>query len=140
MLNYESARKLLPYANTPNYAGIENGRFAALPGRRPPRNGFRHHSLFSFILPHMEEQAVYDQIDFAYDWSDTVTTTKKGIKNFTAFAKDIDTFLCPSTENRPNMYTTDYNVIARIDQTEYCGKIDNTAACENVRSKNCSAC
>ena len=81
----------------------------------------------------MEEQATYDQIDFKFHWFDTTTTTSKGIKNFTAFNKDIDTLLCPSTENRPNTYTTDYNVMTRIDQDSYCaatasGGVDAGAA------------
>jgi prepilin-type N-terminal cleavage/methylation domain-containing protein/prepilin-type processing-associated H-X9-DG protein len=128
-LNYESARKLLPYANTPNLTqALKTGACAGAAGAAVASNGMRHHAIFSFILPYMEEQAVYDQIDFKYDWSDTATTTSKGIKNFTAFARDIDGFLCPSTENRPATFTTDYNVISRIDQTEYCSKIDATAA------------
>lgn len=129
VLNYESARKLLPYANTPNVTpAMRTGACAGTTGTAVVSNGFRHHSIFSFILPYMEEQAVYDQIDFNYDWSDTVTNTKKGIKNFTAFQKDIDTFICPSTENRPNTYTTDYNVITRIDQPQYCSQIDASLA------------
>src|SRR3954468_471547 len=101
-LNYESARKLLPYANTPNYTpATPTGACAGAAGTATTTNGLKKHSVFSFILPYMEEQAVYDQIDFGYDWCDTTTTTKKGIKNFTAFARDIDVLLCPSTENRP---------------------------------------
>jgi prepilin-type N-terminal cleavage/methylation domain-containing protein/prepilin-type processing-associated H-X9-DG protein len=128
-LNYESARKLLPYGNTPNLTvALKTGGCAGAAGAAVASNGLKHHALFSFILPYMEEQAIYDQIDFKYDWFDTATTTSKGIKNFTAFAKDIDVLLCPSTENRPNTFTTDYNFISRIDQAEYCSKIDATAA------------
>src|SRR4029079_16471662 len=90
VLNYESARKVLPYANTPNYQlALKTGACNGTAGGPVAPNGFKHHSLFTFILPYMEEQAVYDQIDFKYDWFDTTTTTSKGIKNFTAFAKDI---------------------------------------------------
>jgi prepilin-type N-terminal cleavage/methylation domain-containing protein/prepilin-type processing-associated H-X9-DG protein len=129
VLNYESARKLLPYANTPNLTtALKTGGCAGAAGTPVATNGRAHHAVFSFILPYMEEQAVYDQIDFNYDWSNATTTTSKGIKNNTAFAKDIDVFLCPSTENRPSTFTTDYNVISRIDQDEYCSKVDGTAA------------
>jgi prepilin-type N-terminal cleavage/methylation domain-containing protein/prepilin-type processing-associated H-X9-DG protein len=128
VLNYESAKKLLPYANTPNLTqALKTGACAGAAGSAVATNGLRHHSLFSYILPYIEEQAVYDQIDFHFDWSDATTTTSKGIKNNTAFTKDIDVFMCPSTENRPNTYTTDYNVISRIDQAEYCSKVDATA-------------
>jgi prepilin-type processing-associated H-X9-DG protein len=111
------------------------GACAGAAGPTVATNGLAHHALFSFILPYMEEQAVYDQIDFGYNWSDTATTTKKGIKNFTAFAKDLETLICPSTENRPNTFTTDYNVITRIDQAEYCSKVDPTAAAKRSVEK-----
>jgi prepilin-type processing-associated H-X9-DG protein len=131
-LNYESGRKVLPYANTPNLTpALKTGACAGGPGTTVASNGFRHHAIFSYLLPYMEEQAVYDQIDFNYDWSDATNNTNIGIKNNTAFAKDIDTLLCPSTEARPNTYTTDYNVITRIDQAEYCNAtrgVDATAA------------
>src|SRR3954447_15378891 len=76
VLNYESGKKLLPYAVTPNYSPTTPLKIGACAGTAGPAvssNGLRHHSVFSFILPFMEEQAVYDQIDFKYDWSDTVT-------------------------------------------------------------------
>jgi prepilin-type N-terminal cleavage/methylation domain-containing protein/prepilin-type processing-associated H-X9-DG protein len=128
VLNYESARKVLPYGSTPNYIGA--WKMGACPGvasTPPGSNGLRHHSLFSFILPYIEEQAVYDQIKFNFDWSDTAINTSTGKKYVDAFSRDIDSFLCPSTENRPNMFTTDYNFISRIDQDEYCSKVDATA-------------
>src|SRR6185436_16025123 len=109
------------YANTPNLTlALKTGACPGAAGTAVASNGLKHHSLFSFILPYMEEQAVYDQIDFKYDWFDATTTTSKGIKNIGAFSKDIDVLMCPSTENRPNTYTADYNVISRIDQDEYC--------------------
>jgi prepilin-type processing-associated H-X9-DG protein len=90
--------------------------------------------LFTFILPYIEEQSVYDQIDFKFDWFDKTTITSKGIKNNAAFAKDIDSFLCPSTENRPGMFTTDYNFISRIDQDTYCTEIENKNLAQSKRS------
>src|SRR6478752_6526347 len=60
-LNYESARKLLPYANTPNLTpALKVGACAGAAGPTVATNGLAHHALFSFILPYMEEQAVYD--------------------------------------------------------------------------------
>src|SRR4029079_10762103 len=111
-LNYESARKVLPYWNTPNLTrALKVATCNGAAGVAVASNNLLHHSLFTFILPYMEEQAVYDQIDFGFNWYDGTTKTKKGIFNKDAFAKDIDVLICPSTENRPNTYTTDYNVI-----------------------------
>jgi prepilin-type N-terminal cleavage/methylation domain-containing protein/prepilin-type processing-associated H-X9-DG protein len=129
VLNYESARKVLPYANTPNLTQpLKTGACAGAAGSAVASNGLRHHSIFSFILPYIEEQAVYDQIKFNFDWFDTAVNSSTGKKYVDAFSRDIDTFVCPSTENRPNTFTADYNVISRIDQTEYCSKIDATVA------------
>jgi prepilin-type N-terminal cleavage/methylation domain-containing protein/prepilin-type processing-associated H-X9-DG protein len=130
VLNYESSRKVLPYANTPNLTvALKTGPCNGSAGTTVGSNGLKHHTVFSFILPYVEQQAIYDQIDFKLDWFDT-TTNAKGTKNLTAVAKDIEDFLCPSTEARPATFTTDYNVISRIDQDEYCNAtrgIDPTA-------------
>ena len=130
-LNYESARKLLPYGSTPNYTGAwKTGACPGVASTPGAPNGLRHHSLFAFILPYMEEQAVYDQIDFKLDWYDAVTVNSHNTKNNLAFARDIDVLLCPSTENRPSTFTTDYNFISRIDQDSYCAAgtgVDATA-------------
>ena len=96
-------------------------------GTAVPSNGLKHHSFLSFILPYIEQQAIYDQIDFKFDWCDHTTKTSKGIYNIDAVSKDIDDFLCPSTESRPSTYTTDYNIIERIDQDLYCSQIDGAA-------------
>src|SRR3954454_23481252 len=56
-LNYESARKWLPYANTPNLTqALKTGACAGVAGSAGASNGLRHHAIFSFILPYMEEQ------------------------------------------------------------------------------------
>jgi prepilin-type N-terminal cleavage/methylation domain-containing protein/prepilin-type processing-associated H-X9-DG protein len=128
VLNYESARKVLPYANTPNYtAAWKMGLCAGSAGAAVPSNNLAHHTLFSYILPYIEQQAVYDQIDFNLNW-DNNTTNSKGFVNRAVTAKDIDDFICPSVENRPGTYTTDYNFISRIDQDDYCSAVDPTAS------------
>src|SRR4029078_10604342 len=69
VLNYQSARKLLPYTSTPNLTlAVKTGACNGAAGTAVSTNGLKHHSVFSFILPYMEQQAVYDQIDFKYDW------------------------------------------------------------------------
>jgi len=127
-LNYESGRKVLPYANTPNFTlPLKTGSCTTNTPITAVTNSLAHHSLFSFILPYMEEQSVYDQIDFTLNW-DSTAANKKGTTNLAATSRDLEVFLCPSTENRPSTFTTDYNFITRIGPDEYCGKIDATAA------------
>jgi prepilin-type processing-associated H-X9-DG protein len=93
----------------------------------PPSNGLTHHSFFTFILPYIEETAVYDQIDQKLDWSNNVTTNARGVLNSVATAKDLEEFLCPSTEGRPGAYTTDYSIISTIDPAKYCSLLDANA-------------
>src|SRR5436853_7463027 len=48
VLNFESARKVLPYANTPNLTtALKTGSCAApVAGTAPSSNGLKHHSVF----------------------------------------------------------------------------------------------
>src|ERR1700750_1111529 len=64
ILNYESARKVLPLAYTPNYTG--NQDYGACSGSsnpstfiNNPSNNLKIHSILTFILPFMEEQSLY---------------------------------------------------------------------------------
>ncbi len=122
VLNYESAKKTLPLAYTPNYTataflqGPCNGTTAPIPAP----TGLAHHSFFTFILPYIEESALYDQIDQKIDWFNSTTVNSRGAFNNTVVAKDLDGLLCPSTENRPGSYTTDYSFISSIDGNKYC--------------------
>jgi len=127
ILNFESARKVLPYANTPNFTpALKTGACAGVAGTAVAGNGLTHHTLFTYILPYIENQAIYDQIDRTKNWDDDVTNSK-GYINLKVTAQDVPDFLCPSAESRPGMAATDYNMISRIDQAEYCSKIDASA-------------
>jgi prepilin-type N-terminal cleavage/methylation domain-containing protein/prepilin-type processing-associated H-X9-DG protein len=134
MLNYESSKKVMPLSNTPNYSGPQKAGSCPGTATTIASNNLPHHTFFSYILPYIEQQAVYDQIGFDKSWDDT-TTNKKNTKNRDVTAVDIPDFICPSTENRPSTYTTDYNVIARIDPDEYCTKVDGTAKSKRVTDK-----
>ena len=83
-LNYESARRSFPPAHidTP-----------------------RRHSGFAFILPYMEEQAIYDQYDFKQHWS--------AVANRPATQTTIPTFVCPSVGEAREWFT-DYAICSRM--------------------------
>jgi len=140
ILNYESARKQLPLAYTPNYTGaIGKG---ACPGANTPGNAdnFKpHHFVLTFILPYLEQQALYDQIDttecsrtgtapninphpdpIEADWNCKVLSPIKKTINNEVVKVDIPDFLCPTAESRPGKYTTDYYTIVDIQDTAYC--------------------
>src|SRR6188768_4106472 len=64
MLNYESARKQLPLAYTPNYTGpIGKGTCPGLNTAGNSQNFKPHHFVLTFILPYIENQQIFDQID-----------------------------------------------------------------------------
>ena len=123
-LNYESARKSLPFANTPNNTLNQKTGACAGTTLTVTSTGAVHHSFFTFILPYMEEGAVYDQIDLTKNWFDT-TNNSHGTTNLLATSRDLDELLCPSAEGRPGSYTTDYMVISDIDEGNYCTLINN---------------
>ncbi|MFO0790242.1 MAG: DUF1559 domain-containing protein [Pirellulales bacterium] len=136
MLNYESARKMLPLAYTPNYCGPSATiGVGPCPGRNTPGNACNNkpkHFVLTFILPYLEYQSLYDQIDtvsstaatppatMTADWNATVQSPVKRTINNDVVKVDIPDFICPSTENRPLKYTTDYYTIVDIQDAPYC--------------------
>ena len=104
MLNYESSQKSLPLAYTPNYTGTSKIGSCAnqSDSAKPTANNLKHSFLLSFLLPYIEQQALYDRIDFTMDWNSNIKSTKKGVKNIDTMLTDIPDYLCPSTESRPH--------------------------------------
>ncbi len=138
VLNYESAKKVLPVANTPNNItpqpyGVCSGSSAPSTTTTPTSNGLAHHSFFTFILPYIEQQALYDQIDLKRNWDDTTVNAKSTV-NRTVTARDIDDILCPTAESRPSSFTTDYNVITNIAASAYCSQIEGANLAKSKRS------
>jgi prepilin-type N-terminal cleavage/methylation domain-containing protein len=84
VLNFESARRVFPPAHV------------ELP---------RRHSGFAFILPYMEEQAIYDLYDFNQHWS--------AVANRPATRTTIATFVCPSVGETREWFT-DYAICSRM--------------------------
>jgi prepilin-type N-terminal cleavage/methylation domain-containing protein/prepilin-type processing-associated H-X9-DG protein len=127
LLNFESSRKVLPYAITPNdtKTATKTGLCAGTAVALPPTNGLMHHTAMTFILPYLENQTVYDQMDRKLNWYDT-TNNAKGYKNITVAGADLQEYLCPSAEGRPGTFTTDYIPIIDIDAARYCADADTT--------------
>jgi prepilin-type N-terminal cleavage/methylation domain-containing protein/prepilin-type processing-associated H-X9-DG protein len=133
VLNFESARKVLPVSNTPNISAAQFSGPCPGTSATVQSNGLAHHSFFTFILPYVEQQSLYDQIDLKKNWDDT-TTNAKGTVNRTVTAKDVEDFLCPTAEGRPGSYTTDYNVIIDIAENVYCTQIEGAGIAKSKRS------
>jgi prepilin-type N-terminal cleavage/methylation domain-containing protein/prepilin-type processing-associated H-X9-DG protein len=134
VLNYESARKTLPLAYTPSYTGGQaSGACGSSGTYNNAPNNMESHFVLSFILPYMEQQAIYDRIDFKRDWYDTTNPNSKGYVNRDAASVDIPDFLCPSTDDRPGTFTTDYFVIVDINDANYCNDVEGGAKLTNQK-------
>jgi prepilin-type processing-associated H-X9-DG protein len=138
ILNYESSKKELPLAYTPNFTGAQlkgpcgaSGAGTVFANRN---NGLKNHFVLTFILPYLEQQPLFDRIDLEKDWYDT-TVNSKGAKNREVTAVDIPDYLCPSAETRPGTYTTDYTTIIDIWDEDYCQYIEGLNLARNQRSR-----
>jgi prepilin-type N-terminal cleavage/methylation domain-containing protein/prepilin-type processing-associated H-X9-DG protein len=141
MLNYESARKQLPLAYTPNYTGaIFRGPCPGTSSTGNQTNGKPRHFVLTFILPYLEQQPLADQIDisttspFPTHWNSTVVSPRTNKRNNDAVKVDIEDYVCPSAEPRPNKYTTDYYTIADINEGRYCSDIEAVGLARSKRS------
>lgn len=134
ILNYETAKKKLPLAYTPNWPGRPYvgpcSQRKQINGN--PDNKLAEHFVLTFILPYIEEQSTCDRIDQSLAWYSTDTTKHKlKIRNYDATAVDIAGFLCPSAPSRPSAYTTDYTVLIKVSDSDYCNDIEGGARLTN---------
>jgi hypothetical protein len=136
ILNYESTKRELPLAFTPNYGGDQNKgpcnastKFQNLP------NGLKRHFVLTFILPYLEQQPLYDRIDLDQHWNSTTLSTTKNTKNIEVVNTDIPDFICPSAPSRPRTFTTDYITLVDINDTDYCTYIEGTGLARSKRTQ-----
>jgi prepilin-type N-terminal cleavage/methylation domain-containing protein/prepilin-type processing-associated H-X9-DG protein len=124
VLNYENANRVLPLAYTPNFTGGPYSGSCPLGPAGPavPLNNLKAHNVLSFILPYIEQKALYDQIDFKSNWSSTIPNTAGGhaVANATVTNVDIPDFLCPTAPIRPSAAASDYALCTFIKEDNYC--------------------
>lgn len=129
VLSYDTTRGSLPLAYSPNDTGdklIGNCVGNKVPKTKKPgapTNKLKKHFLLSFILPYLEEQKLYDSINFSLDWDASPATST-----------DINTFLCPSADTRKKAYATDYTVLININPMNYCRSIEAAGLASKNRS------
>ncbi len=135
ILNFESAKRQLPLAYTPNYSGSQNkGPCNGFSSYSVPTNGKQDHFLLTFLLPYLEQQPLYDQIDQKRDWYESTVNPSTGKSNRDTVKVDVPDFLCPSTDARPNTYTTDYYTMVDIADSNYCSVVEGTGLTKTKRS------
>lgn len=118
ILNYESTKKALPLAYTPNYTG--SNRTGTCPGTSVsgnPANGLPSQYILTFILPYMEQQPLYDQIDLKKNWN-SITPPAPAAANNRVTQVEIPDYQCPSAPTRPGKYAADYLTLVDIPDTD----------------------
>jgi prepilin-type N-terminal cleavage/methylation domain-containing protein/prepilin-type processing-associated H-X9-DG protein len=86
----------------PSKWGTENGS-------KPPR-----HNILTFLLPYLELQDIYDEVNFSDHWS--------SVTNYSATKRELSIFQCPAaprknTYNNIIYYVSDYAVAEKIRKT-----------------------
>jgi prepilin-type N-terminal cleavage/methylation domain-containing protein/prepilin-type processing-associated H-X9-DG protein len=116
ILNYESTKRVLPKAFTPNYTGTQRiGPCSAsktLP--TPTSDGLTQHYILTFILPYIEQQPLFDQINFNVDWLTMGPNKPADQQNGKFVQVDIPEYICPSAPARPGKYAADYLTLVDI--------------------------
>lgn len=128
--NYESSYRTLPPARMqPDYivGGAVQASYTTYPNTLPAGawTGFR--SVHTFILPFMEQTAIYDLINFSAPTSVRMTMNGAPINvNFTAYANAAALFICPS-DPMTGRVITENNYRANFGgSTPYGGAVDTT--------------
>jgi prepilin-type N-terminal cleavage/methylation domain-containing protein len=131
VLNYETNRKVLPLAYTPNNSSAQ--RYGACNGVLPPTklkanpsNKLAKHFFLTLILPYIERQSQYDSIKLNLDYSDPA--------NAPAVNQDVKEFMCPSADTRKAVYATDYTTLVTIDPIIYCRFIEGAGFASKKRN------
>jgi prepilin-type N-terminal cleavage/methylation domain-containing protein len=108
--NYADVARQLP----PTYVAVRNSILPQYLGIQGQHDDVNIHTYGEFLLPFMEQSAIYKQIDFAQPYFAPVNLTSIGLPNYTsnnqaAVAQAISVFLCPSAPRTANPYTGTWN-------------------------------
>jgi prepilin-type processing-associated H-X9-DG protein len=134
ILNYESAHRQFPLAKTPNFTGgPELGTCLSYQGTGPSTtsNELTFHSIHTFLLPYLENQPLYDQLDFDFDWHETKPSSQA---NFPAMQVDLPDFICPTAPSRPDLHATDYGIMAAMEGLDYYCNLEFSGLTRQTRS------
>src|SRR5579883_2396435 len=99
--NYESAYGKLPGAGEgtapatggTGFANLQNYYQSPLPQNQAPPSGYYFHSLWYYLLPYIEQNAIYQQIDPNTYYNAASPTFPNHVA---AFQNVVKTFICPS--------------------------------------------
>jgi prepilin-type processing-associated H-X9-DG protein len=117
-------------AYTPNFTGApKKGTCAApLSGTAAAPNNLQEHYVLTFILPYMEQQPLYDKINFEIDWFTGGPNKPADQQNLSAVQVEIPDYLCPSAPSRSGKFAADY--ITLVDIIEFPGGNFSAGYCD----------
>lgn len=108
MLNYEAANRCLPPAASVSlYDKNTVGRLYV---------NIRDFNGLVFILPQLEQNGLYQSIDFTKVWNDTSANSGSSMSNRQVAENEISAFHCPSTSSR-GKFITDYSANTHTSRT-----------------------
>jgi prepilin-type processing-associated H-X9-DG protein len=131
VLSYETNHTTLPLAFTPNNTdefpvGNCVGTKLPMTTKKNPANGLAGHFFLTQILGYLERQSQYDKINFKVAWNDG--------SNAAAVDQDVKEFICPSGDTRRKAYATDYTILVRINEKNYCKFIEGVGLASKKRA------
>jgi prepilin-type N-terminal cleavage/methylation domain-containing protein/prepilin-type processing-associated H-X9-DG protein len=91
--NYESANRCLPMGVVTFSALTPAGQCNTTDGNPWKR---RDHTMFALVLPFMEQQPIYNAINFNFASNGIHDGVHAGLTNFTAYTSVVATYVCPS--------------------------------------------
>ncbi len=89
ILNFESVYRKLP-------TGGEGTDYTINASKTAPSSCFSKHSLFTHLLPYIEQKDIYVQLDLTRSYRDTTIDSTTGKCNSVTCQRTINTYVCPS--------------------------------------------
>jgi prepilin-type N-terminal cleavage/methylation domain-containing protein len=111
--NYADTTRQLP----PTYVAVRHTILPQFLGINGHYDDANIHTYGEFLLPFLEQSAIYKQIDFAQPYFSPIDMTSIGLPDYTAnnqaaVAQAINVFLCPSAPRSANPYSGVWTEIA----------------------------
>lgn len=105
--NYENTFAQLP----PTYIALHNSILPGFLGIAGPYDDANIHVWGEFILPFVDQSAIYNQLNFTAPYFSPINLSAAGLGNYTAnnqlaTGTPLSVFICPSAARSKNRYTT----------------------------------
>lgn len=127
--NYESTYGQIP----PTYVAVYNSVLPSGFGVAGPYDDANIHTYAEFILPYIDQTAIFNRIDFTQPYLSPINLSGAGLRNYTydnksAIANVISAYICPSTPRSSNLITIT-NTDLGLPLTWTTGAMDYSPSC-----------